>query len=86
MQTNFANSHANQITLQHGCSPVNLLHIFRTSFLKYLWRDASVLILVIFEETLIYDYKKEILSERNSGKQKITGKRKMHHFSTPVTI
>ena len=86
MQTNFANSHANQITLQHGCSPVNLLHIFRTSFLKYLWRDASVLILVIFEETLIYDYKKEILSERNSGKQKITGKRKMHHSSTPVTI
>ena len=22
------------ITLQHGCSPVNLLHIFRTPFLK----------------------------------------------------
>ena len=23
-----------EITLRHGCSPVNLLHIFRTSFLK----------------------------------------------------
>ena len=23
-----------EITLGHGCSPVNLLHIFRTSFLK----------------------------------------------------
>ena len=23
-----------EITLQHGCSPVNLLHIFRTAFLK----------------------------------------------------
>ena len=23
-----------EITLLHGCSPVNLLHIFRTSFLK----------------------------------------------------
>ena len=24
-----------EITLQHGCSPVNLLHIFRTPFSKY---------------------------------------------------
>ena len=23
-----------EITFQHGCSPENLLHIFRTSFLK----------------------------------------------------
>ena len=23
-----------EITLQHGCSPVNLLHIFRTAFIK----------------------------------------------------
>ena len=23
-----------EITIQHGCSPVNLLHIFRTSFTK----------------------------------------------------
>ena len=23
-----------EITLQHGCTPVNLLHIFRTPFLK----------------------------------------------------
>ena len=24
-----------EITLRHGCSPVNLLHTFRTSFLKH---------------------------------------------------
>ena len=29
MQSNFI-----KITLQHGCSPVNLLHIFRTPFPK----------------------------------------------------
>ena len=29
MQSNFF-----EITLRHGCSPVNLLHIFRTLFLK----------------------------------------------------
>ena len=28
------NKAALQTTLRHGCSPVNLLHIFRTSFLK----------------------------------------------------
>ena len=28
------NKAALQITLRHGCSPVNLLHIFRTPFLK----------------------------------------------------
>ena len=27
-------SNFNEITLPHGCSPVNLLHIFRTCFLK----------------------------------------------------
>ena len=29
VQSNFI-----EITLRHGCSPVNLLHIFRTLFLK----------------------------------------------------
>ena len=29
LQSNFT-----EIALRHGCSPVNLLHIFRTSFLK----------------------------------------------------
>ena len=30
----------------HGCFPINLLHIFRTTFLsEHLWRAASVLIL-----------------------------------------
>ena len=28
------NKVALQITLRHGCSPVNLLHIFRTPFFK----------------------------------------------------
>ena len=28
-----------EITLQHGCSPVNLLHIFRTPFYKNTYRE-----------------------------------------------
>ena len=38
LQSNFI-----EITLRHGCSPVNLLHIFRTPFSKneYLWVAAS---------------------------------------------
>ena len=31
-----------EITLQHGCSPVNLLHIFRTPFLATPLMAASV--------------------------------------------
>ena len=30
LQNNFI-----EITLRHGCSPVNLMHIFRTPFLKH---------------------------------------------------
>ena len=33
-----------QITLRHGCSPVNLLHIFRTPFLK----NTSGWLLLVF--------------------------------------
>ena len=38
LQSNFT-----EITLQHGCSPSNLLHIFRTPFPKkeHLWTAAS---------------------------------------------
>ena len=39
MQSNFV-----EITLQHGCSPVNLLHIFRTTFLK----NSSGWLLLLF--------------------------------------
>ena len=35
-----------EITLRHGCSPVNLLHIFRTSFLK----NASGWLLLILSK------------------------------------
>ena len=28
------NNVSEQVTLWHGCSPVNLIHIFRTTFLK----------------------------------------------------
>ena len=31
-----------EITLRHGCSPVNMLHIFRAPFsIKHLWRATS---------------------------------------------
>ena len=37
IQSNFI-----EITLWYGCSPVNLLHIFRTPFSQeHLWRAAS---------------------------------------------
>ena len=31
-----------EITLRHGCSPVNLLHFFRTTFCQNTWRAISV--------------------------------------------
>ena len=30
-----------EITVLHGCSPVNLLYIFRTPFLNHIWAAAS---------------------------------------------
>ena len=30
-----------EIALRHGCSPVNLLHNFRTPFSRHLWVAAS---------------------------------------------
>ena len=38
-----------EITLWHGYTPVNLLHIFRTPLQEQLWRAASV---TLFSETL----------------------------------
>ena len=45
LQSNFI-----EITLRHGCSPVNLLHILRTSFLRIPLRFASVLRLEIYQQ------------------------------------
>ena len=33
--------HIIEITLRHGCSPVNLLHIFATFCYEHLWTTAS---------------------------------------------
>ena len=30
-----------EVTLRHGCYAVNLLHIFRIPFKKYIWRAAT---------------------------------------------
>ena len=30
-----------EVALRHGCYPVNLLHIFRTPFKKYIWRATT---------------------------------------------
>ena len=35
-----------EITLRHGCSPVNLLHIFRTPFLKNTYGVIFLLFIV----------------------------------------
>ena len=40
------NKVAKQITLRHGCSPVNLLHIFRTPFYKNTY--GALLLTIIF--------------------------------------
>ena len=37
-----------KIALRQGCLPVNLLHIFRTLFLKNTWTAASVSLLLRF--------------------------------------
>ena len=51
------NKVAKQITLRHGCSPVNLLHIFRTPFLKntseWLLPTLGDLSLVIFMNCIL---------------------------------
>ena len=38
-----------KITLRHGCSPVNLLHIFRT---PYPWNTSGWLLLISFRVNL----------------------------------
>ena len=45
-----------EITLQHGCSPVNLLHIFRTPFPKN--TSGRLLLNGKFYTQLIFCYKK----------------------------
>ena len=37
-----------EITVRHGCSPVNLLHIFRTSFRKYTPEPLLLWIVIAF--------------------------------------
>ena len=48
-----------EITLRHGCSPVNLLHIFRTSFLRktFGWLLLSN---VLFKSNLVIFYSLEL--------------------------
>ena len=62
------------IALQHGCSPVNLLHIFRTAFSQeHIWMAASV---VKFYALYI-----GLMSQTNYSKTKIirrSPKRKIH--------
>ena len=43
-----------EIALRHGCSPVNLLHIFRTAFLK----NTSGQLLLLFLEMVCYKFTK----------------------------
>ena len=47
MQTNFI-----EISLRHGCSPVNLLHIFRTPFLK---NTSGRLLPFLVKQSVNYD-------------------------------
>ena len=48
-----------EVTLQHGCSPVNLLHIFRTPFLK---NTSGRLLLAVNSEFNFNLFQNNILS------------------------
>ena len=44
----------NKVRLQHGCSPVNLLHIFRTPFPKNTFGYLLVLLCLICSDFALY--------------------------------
>ena len=52
MQTNFI-----EISLRHGCSPVNLLHIFRAPFLK---NTSGRLLPFLVKQSVNYDELDEV--------------------------
>ena len=45
-----------EITLQHGCSPVNLLHIFRTPFTKNISGWLLLCLLLPFTKNCFLTY------------------------------
>ena len=47
-----------EIALQHGCSPVNLLHIFRTTFLKGTSEGLLLDVVVIWWEMYATHFKR----------------------------
>ena len=52
-----------EITLRHGCSPVNLLHIFRTTFLKNTSGWLLLSFLKLTRDYFLYKAKKGINAE-----------------------
>ena len=72
-----------EITLQHRCSPVNLLHIFRAPFPKYtyLWRASSVSFYddwhsIFFQESLT----KSLLVNESSFSVVCVNKKRLQHL------
>ena len=53
------------ITLRHGCSPVNLLHIFRTSFTKNTSEQLLLVLLILVSEFIIIFIGLQKLVNRN---------------------
>ena len=51
-----------EITLWHGCSPINLMHIFRTPFLK----NTTGRLLLYFALTLIENQQYLTLHKKSS--------------------
>ena len=66
-----------EITLQHGCSPVSLLHIFRTSFRK---NTSGWLLLPLFKNYCFSVLKGQIIRIR------FISKRSNSNFSTLITF
>ena len=54
----------NKVRLQHGCSPVNLLHIFRTPFPKNTFGWLLLTILLRKVKKGIHIYSSLILNEK----------------------
>ena len=61
--SNFIESNTIEIALWHGCSPVNLLHSFRTLFLKNISEGLLLLKVFVMHGALISS--KEFLSSWN---------------------
>ena len=73
------NKVAKQFTLTHGCSPINLLHIFRTSFLKNT-SGGLFLVLKVSEYLFLHEIKNTVFLHKTIEKPYLNLHFKFHDF------